>query len=82
MTWSEKTNKTSALVLPVPMLKAGQSINEVQTIISKPLSTSIYRLYRRNSTSLWEVLLVRISRCMNQINYFSKEIKPNEKEYY
>lgn len=72
MVWPKEKNRTSALILPVPMQEAGQSINEVQTIIAKPLSTSIYRLYQRNSTSLRKVLFVRISRCMNRIKYFFK----------
>ncbi len=73
MTWPKnKINRTSALVLVVPMQEAGQSINEVQTIIAKPLSTSIYRLYQRNSTALLEILHVRISQCVNRIKYFRR----------
>ena len=65
MTWPKnKIKRTSALVFAVPMQEAGQSINEVQTKSWRYLSTSIYRLYRRNSTALREILLVRISRCM------------------
>ena len=82
MIWPKEKNRTSALVLTVPMQEAGQSITEVQTIIVTPLSTSIYRLYRRISTTLWVDLLVKPSLCMNQINYFSKEIKFDEKKYY
>lgn len=62
---TENKEKTSALVLVIPKTEVGQSKNEVQTIIGKPLSTLIYRLYRCISTSLLEVLLVRTLWCMN-----------------
>lgn len=61
------------------MQEVGQPIKEVQTISGIPLSTSIYRLYRRSSITLWEVLLVRISRCMNLYSEFM-EVKPDMKK--
>ena len=74
--------KTSVMVLVIPLTEVGQPINGDQTIISKPLSTLIYRLCIQKSTSLLQTLLVRLfAGCCLVSNYFHRSKADYEKDY-